>query len=491
MSDDVVGKTVAQLGALLCHRKLSPVELLQACLSRVEALDDRVHAFTSLFPDSALERARKAEAEIAAGDWRGPLHGIPIPVKDGFEVAGSPSAWSSNLFAPPAPADVARYTPAEDATVVARLRDAGAVVFGKTAIRQAGEWSEDAKAGESLLPRNPWNLDHSVGGSSSGSAAGVAAGFFPATVGEDTGGSTRLPAAYCGITGLRPTQGRISRRGSFEMSWQMDMPGPMAWTAEDCALVLRAVAGRDPRDPLSAHAPVPDYGRAIEEKPNGLRACLLTDLTDAPYVSSEVNRAVHESVRVLEKLGVVVESRSIPILELSVPVFRILIDTATAGGNQARLRTQPEAYSRTARVRALTGSVLPSALVTKAERARLVIRQAVLDLLREYDVLLSPTAPGPAPPAVQASKPIESKAQAAIQLSAGRQTLSAFSLAGVPALSVPCGFSGSGLPLGLQIVGRPFDEGTLLRVGHAFQQATEWHSRRPELSPSISKAVAV
>lgn len=467
--EDLAFLGAVKLATLVREKRLSPVELVETYLERIDRLDGRLRAYIMVCREDALEAARKAEAAVARGEALGPLHGVPIAVKDQFHTRGILTTVGSRILA--------SFVPEEDATVVARLKAAGGILLGKLNL------TEFAFGGTVHFPfgqpRNPWHLEHDPGSSSSGSGVATAAALCAASLGEDTGGSIRSPASWCGVVGIRPTWGRVSRHGCFPLSWSMDTAGPLTRTVEDCALLLRLIAGYDPKDPLSSRRPVPDYSAGLTGEVRGLRVGVIRGLTFSPDTDSEVRNAVLEAAALLEKLGAEVEEISLPLLPLAGAVFMALADSEGAGLHQAWLRSRAADYDQGTRRRLLTASLLPSAVYHQAQRARALIRQQILEALRQVDLLLCPTSPRPAPLIADSAAPITSKEEAARRFFTRRSYTTPFSLAGVPALSVPCGFTASGLPIGLQLAGRPFDEATLFRVGHAYEQETTWHLSRP------------
>jgi aspartyl-tRNA(Asn)/glutamyl-tRNA(Gln) amidotransferase subunit A len=367
--------------------------------------------------------------------------------------------------------------PREDAPVVTRLRNAGAILVGKLNLTEfALGGTHDFPFGQ---PRNPWNLEHDPGGSSSGSGIAAAAALTGVCLGEDTGGSVRSPAAWCGTVGLRPTWSRVSRRGVFPLCWSMDAVGPLTRTVEDAALVLRVIAGRDEQDPTTSRRPVPDYARALTGDVRGIRIGLIVELTER--AEPEVRAAVETATTLLARNGAEIDRVSLPLLDRAGAVFMALADSEGAGLHHAWLRTRAAEYDRGTRRRLLTASLVPAAAYHQAQRARALIRAAVSEALARHDLLVLPTAPTAAPPIAAGRDPIASREDAARRFFTRRAYGSPASLAGTPAISVPCGFTATGLPIGFQIVGRPFDEPSVLRVAHAYERATDWHRRRPPL----------
>ena len=458
MSDEIAYATIAELGARYRKRDLSPVEVTQALLARIEKLDPILHAFVTLTADSALAEARSAEEALRRGDAR-PLLGIPVAHKDIYLTRGVRTTGGSALLAD--------WIPDQDATCVRRWGAAGTVQLGKLITHEFAFGLQFP--GHRFPPaKNPWNLDHIPGGSSSGSGAALAAGLVTGATGSDTGGSIRGPAAFCGIVGLKPTYGRSSRAGVLTLSWTLDHTGPMARTVQDCAFLLQPLAGYDPADPASSRAPVDDYvaplGRDIRGLKIGVpRAYFLED------VDAEVARAFEEALEALRRLGAEVRDVQIPSLRGAHSFLLILMAEAYAY-HERDLREHPELYGEVLRERILAGALVTASEYTQAQRIRSEICRETAEVLKTVDVLASPTALKPATPFAQALDP---------EFAFPKSNMAPFNLTGLPTLALPCGFSASGLPLSFQLSGRPFEEATVLRAGHAYEQATTWHTRRP------------
>jgi aspartyl-tRNA(Asn)/glutamyl-tRNA(Gln) amidotransferase subunit A len=474
MAEELGFLTIAEAARLIERKELSPVELTTALIRRAEALDPQLNAYLMLTGERALDQARSAEQEIAAARYRGPLHGVPFGLKDIYSTAGIRTTGHSKTCI---------YTvPATDATTVRKLYDAGAVLTGKLATH------EFAHGGPSFdLPwppaRNPWNRDHFTGGSSSGSGAAVAAGFVPAALGSDTGGSIRGPAALCGIVGLKPTYGLVSRSGVYANSFSFDHAGPMTWTVEDCAIVLQAIAGHDPQDPASAARPVPDYRAALAGDIKGLRIGIVRHLHEQDCrVSPEVSAALNEGFGVLRSLGATLgEARLRPALDYYDVKVTIAESELLAVHEQA-LRTRPGDFGED-----FLGRVLPAVLISsrdyiQAQRERRRILAEMAPVYADFDVLVTATAGGPAPP-LGSWRTIEFWRRASLT--------TPFNVTGGPALAQCIGFSNNGLPLSMQIVGRPFDDATVLRVAHVYEKATPWRANRPKLDPNAPFSTAL
>ena len=471
MSDDTLYLGAARQAALVRERKLSPVELVRGYLERIDRLDGRLHAYITVTREAALAAAKRAEDAVIAGAALGPLHGVTFAVKDQFNTRGVLTTAGSRLMA--------GHVPDHDATVVARLTAAGGVLLGKLNL------TEFALGGTIKYPfgqpRNPWNTDHDTGGSSAGSGSATAAALCAVSLGEDTGGSVRSPASWCGVAGHRPTWGLVSRHGCVPLAWSLDAPGPLGRTVEDCALVLQLIAGHDPDDPLTTRRTVPDYRAALTGDVRGLRVGVIRELTSGDETDPEMRDGVLAASRVLASLGAMVEEVSLPLLPRAGAAFMALCDSEGAARHLTTLRSRPSDYDEGTRRRLLTAALLPAGLVHKAQQARAKIRAQIVHALARHDVLVAPTSPRPAPTIANYTAPITSKAQAITHFFTRRSFPTPASLAGTPALAVPCGFSKAGLPLSLQIIGRRFEDATVLRAGHAYEQATDWHTRRPEI----------
>jgi aspartyl-tRNA(Asn)/glutamyl-tRNA(Gln) amidotransferase subunit A len=461
--------TIAEAARLIKRKELSPVELTTALIRRAEALDPQLNAYLLPTFDRALAQARAAEGEIAAGRYRGPMHGIPFALKDIYATAGIRTTGHSRTCID--------TVPNFDATTVGKLYEAGAVLTGKLATH------EFAHGGPSFdLPwppaRNPWNREHFTGGSSSGSGAAVAAGFVPAALGSDTGGSIRGPAALCGIVGLKPTYGLVSRYGVYTNSFSFDHAGPMTWTVEDCAILLQAIAGYDPNDPASAAHPVPDYRAALTGDIKGLRIGVVHHLheEDCP-VSAEVAMALQRAFGVLRSLGAVLGEVRLRPAQDYYDVKVTIAESELLAVHERVLRTRPGDFGED-----FLGRVLPAVLIgardyVQAQRERRRILTEMAPVYADWDVLVTATAGGPAP---------RLDAWRTIQFWQRPSLTTPFNVTGGPALAQCIGFSRSGLPLAMQIAGRPFADATVLRVAHAYEQATEWRRHRPALNPAAS-----
>ena len=464
MSDSELGFLgIAELGPRLAARSLSPVELCQALLRRCERLEPTLNAFVTLEPERILAEARRAEQEHRAGRARGPLHGVPIAVKDLCWTRGERTTGGSKVLAD--------FVPDEDASVVARLRAAGAIVFGKT---NTPEFAYGPLNAYHYGPsRNPWDPGRFTGGSSMGSAAALAGGLVPGAIGSDTGGSIRGPAHWSGVTGLMPTYGRVPLRGVVPLATSLDHVGPMTRSAYDAALLLQVLAGHDPLDPTSVDVPVPDFARQAVQPATGLRVgvprgFLWEQL--APGIGEAVEGALDE----LRRLGLSVEDVALPEWESAADAGPILIRSEAATEYRRVLAERPEDLIPEVRERLEAGMRTSAVEYLEARRAGDRFAHALRRHLDDLDVLALPGRPQTAPRMDGSGRLLE-------PLSPRNYTVP-LNYPGVPALTVPCGFDGQGLPIGIQLVGRHWAEGTLLALAHTYQQATDWHRRRPPLA---------
>jgi aspartyl-tRNA(Asn)/glutamyl-tRNA(Gln) amidotransferase subunit A len=461
MSDELAFATLAEIGARYRRRALSPVELTRELLGRIERLDPTLHAFVTVTAERALADARAAEAALDRGGAASPLCGIPVAYKDIYATRGIRTTAGSALLAD--------WVPEDDATCVTRLSHAGCVMLGKLITHEFAFGIQFP--GHRFQPaKNPWNLEHMPGGSSSGSAAALAAGLVHGALGSDTGGSIRGPAAFCNIVGLKPTYGRVSRAGVITLSWTLDHTGPMARTVEDCALLLQALAGHDPADPASSREPVGDYVTPLDQGIRGLRV----GVPRAYFfegVDTEVEKAFEQSLATLRDLGATVTDVEIPSIQASWAFLAILMAEAFAY-HERDVRAHPERYGDVLRERLLAGGLILGSEYVQAQRLRSRLHAEMLSVLGRVDALATPTTPKPAPTFAAVWDP---------SVGFPRSNMAPFNMAGLPTLALPCGFTSSGLPLSLQITGRPFDEATVLRVGRAYERATEWHRRHPRI----------
>jgi len=456
--------SAGDLSRLIQSKEVSPVEATEAYLDRIGSLDHRFNSYLTVMREQALADAQQAEEDIASGQHKGPMHGVPVAVKDQFWSKGVRSTGGSRILAD--------FVPDEDATVIANLRKAGAVVLGKTNMT---EFAITGFSHRYATPRNPWNTDSYTGGSSSGSGAATAAYLCATSLGEDTGGSIRFPATWCGLVGLRPSWGLVSRYGVMRGVWSMDTVGPISRTVEDAAITLGAIAGHDPKDRYSSTAPVPDYRQALGGDLNGLKIGVITEFMESDLVEPKVRQTVSESFATLGELGATVEEVSVPLSMDAGVASAVLLAVEPALAQQDWIKDQLQDYGHDVRILLLTGSLLPAQAYYKAQKLRTMLRQQVLDVLEKYDVLVLPTSGKSAQPLEQ-DPPVTSK-ETASRLAFLFTRI--FNLASCPAMSVPCGFDDRGMPVGLQIGARPGAEETIFKVAHAYEQATAWHTMRP------------
>lgn len=459
---DIALMPIAEQSKLIASKQLSPVELTQVYLDRINGdLGKKIDAFLLLTPERAMADAKKAETEIAQGKNRGPLHGIPMAHKDNYDTAGIVTTGNSAIYE--------HRVPTKDATTITKLTEAGAGLLGKLKMHEFASAGPETSLG--LMPHNPWNLEYSPGGSSSGSGAGVAAGLMAASLGSDTGGSVRGPAANNGIVGLKATYGRVSRAGVIPLSWSQDYPGPLTINVEDNALLLQAIAGYDPADQHSANVPVPNYTEHLKDGVKGLRVGVLRE----QYLSSgnaDGIAATEKAIEVFKSLGAVISDITIPSAAHASLAWLIITQSEMFGYHHDNLRTHPELLGDLFRQRLYFASLLVNADYIRAQQMRSRIRREITAAFENVDIMLTPMG-GPA----AKDGPGE---RHGILLGGGATNM--FSNAGVPAMSVPCGFSAEGLPLGLQIAGRAFDEATLFRAAYAYEDAAGFKNQRAPLA---------
>jgi aspartyl-tRNA(Asn)/glutamyl-tRNA(Gln) amidotransferase subunit A len=459
--------SVAAVARRIRAGEISPTEAVTESLGRIERLDGTLNAFIAVRAEEALAEAAELERQK---DRRGPLHGVPVAVKDVIDVAGARTTAASRILAD----NVA----AEDATVVRRLRSAGAVVVGKLNTHEFafGATTTSPHFGPA---RNPWDTERICGGSSGGSGAATAAGLVPGSLGTDTGGSVRIPSCLCGVTGMRPSSGRVSNRGVVPVSWTFDTVGPLGRTAEDCALLLEAIAGHDPADPTTARAPVPPYATGLAEGVDGLRVGVVEHLLEDGTVIPGVAAAVEDAVGELSRLGAVVERADCRFVRRAEVVQQLVMLPEAAEAHLPWLRTRLAEYGPDVRGRLLAGLLLPASAVVTGQRARRALAEEAAPLLQRFDLLAAPAMPVTAPRIGEDTVRVGGREipyrLALIPFN------SPWSCLGLPVVTVPCGLV-DGLPVGLALVGRRFDDVTVLRAAHAYQQTTDWHERRPPIA---------
>jgi len=479
--------TIHELQEKLKKKEISSVELTESTLKRIADIDEKIHSYITVCRETALEEAKKADAQRRRKGSHSPLLGIPIAIKDIFVTQGILTTCASKILN--------NFVPPYDATVVKKLKAAGAVTLGKTNMDEFAMGSSNENSAFAIT-RNPWKLDCVPGGSSGGSAAAVVADECIAALGTDTGGSIRQPAAYCGIVGIKPTYGRVSRFGIIAFASSLDQVGPLTKDVTDCALMLEAIAGYDPSDSTSLDCPVPPYSTALKKKSKGLKIGIPKEYF-IPGTQPEVEGAVMEAIRVIEKTGVEIVKVSLPHTEHAVAVY-YLIATAEASSNLARydgmkygyrkqaknltetyLKSREHGFGPEVKRRIMLGTYALSAgyydaYYLKAQKVRRLIKEDFDEAFKSCDVIVTPTAP------TTAFK-IGEKTEDPLQMYLSDIFTNSLNLAGLPGLAMPCGFDSKGLPIGLQIIGKPLDEATILRVAYAYEQATDWHKRKPSL----------
>jgi aspartyl-tRNA(Asn)/glutamyl-tRNA(Gln) amidotransferase subunit A len=452
---DLAGLTIQQASDLLRRKGATPVELTEACLNRIERLNPRINAFITVTSEQALAQAHEMAAEQRSGKWRGPLHGIPIALKDNIDTAGIRTTAASELFTD--------RIPTEDSEVARRLKNAGAILLGKTNLHEFAYGTSSAVTYFGAV-HNPWALDRVPGGSSGGSAAAASADLCLGSLGTDTGGSVRIPASFCGVVGFKPTYGRVSCRGVIPLSWTLDHVGPICKTVEDAALMLDAIAGYDPQDPASADVPVPSYTRALTLPVAKLRL----GVPRSPYfegLDSGVQKAVETAIGVLAKLTSGARDVTLP------PANGLNLIGPEAYAYHAKwISESPNLYQSATRAILQRSADSKAPAYADALHRVYLLRREIRKAFVSVDLLITPTMPLP---------PVQIEGSSA-QTPTTRNT-APFDVYGLPTISLPCGFTSAGLPIGLQISGAPFAEPTVLALAHAYEQASAWHTQRPSL----------
>jgi Asp-tRNA(Asn)/Glu-tRNA(Gln) amidotransferase A subunit family amidase len=450
--------TATEASAQIRAGTLSPVELTETVLARIDRLDPIIESYVDVYAEDARAQALQAEAAVRRGDRLDPLHGIPVALKDLYDMASRPTLCGSAVRD--------GHCADEDSAVTSLLRAAGAILIGKTVTH------EFAFGVVSAPTRNPWDINTIPGGSSGGSAAAVSAGLCLAAMGTDTGGSIRIPAGLTGLVGLKPTFGRVSKRGVAPLSWSLDHTGPITRTVADAALVFQSIAGYDPADPDAVDAPETDVLAGLDGGAAGLRIGVPTNFFfDA--VTPEVGDAVHAALEVLAGAGATLVDVAVPDVELTAELVATIVGVEAALIHQEEMRSRSQDYTEDTRHRLAGGALIAGTAYVDALHRRRRVAAGLRAAMSDVDVLATPTLPVTAPPYGSAPgevMPVLSRLTAPLNA------------AGLPALALPCGFGSNGLPISLQLVGRPFDEATVLRVGHAFQQRTDWHTKQPPLT---------
>ena len=473
---DLAELTIEDTAVAIGRGELSPVEITELMLARIERLNPELVAYVTVSRDEALEDARAAEAEIRDGKYRGPLHGIPLSIKDNIATRGIRTTAGSKVLED--------CVPDYDATVVAQLREAGAVILGKTNMH---EW---ANGGTTINPfygttRNPWDMERIAGGSSGGSAAGLAASLCLGSIGTDNGGSVRNPASLCGTVGFKPTYGRISRFGHVpgEGGFSTNHLGVFSKTVRDCALILQAIAGKDPKDPNSADEPVPDYGDGLDAGIEGLRVGIVKDYFDR-YMTKAVREAFEEAQRQLESLGAKLVEVEVPHLDTTRFVWPCITRPENVVENLPYLTARPRDYSPRLLRQNIASMLIPADAYVAAQRIRRLLCREFDQVFEGADIIAAPTAAVPAPTIEESNRAVMIVDGEEIRLESPGVNFRSlfttpFNLTGLPALSVNCGFSAGGLPIGLQLVGPRFREERVLRAAYSYEQAAGWYRRTP------------
>ncbi len=468
-ASEICYASAGELSPLIKNKDVSPVEIIDAHLARIEATEPVLNSFITLLADESRAAARQAEQDIQRGNYRGPLHGIPVALKDLYNTAGVRTTSGSRLFD--------NFIPAEDCTVAARFRDAGAILLGKLNMHQFayGPTGENPDYGHM---HNPWNPEKISGGSSGGSGSATAAGQCTITTGSDTGGSIRIPAALCGIVGLKPTYGLVSRYGLTPLSWSLDHPGPMVRTVEDAALAMNVIAGHDHRDVASARVEIPDYTSALTNDVRGLRIGVPREYFDAP-LDPEVAQSVREALDLLESLGAVVNVVDLPMYNDTQAISTAILMAEASAYHQDLLARDGDKLYPPVRLRLEAGLFITAADYLRAQQGRTIFNNQARRLLDDVDLLAGPAQPITAPELL--AEKVQVGKQEIGTVAALTQYSRPYNLTGFPAIAIPCGFSSDGMPISLQLAGRSFDELTVLRAAHAYEQATDWHKRRPNI----------
>ena len=459
--------SAGDLSKLVQNKEISPVEIIEAHLTRIDATEPVLNSFITLLADEARGAALQAEKDIQAGRYKGPLHGIPVALKDLYNTGGVRTTSGSRIFD--------NFIPTEDCTVAAKFQQAGAILVGKLNMHPFayGPTGENLDYGHM---HNPWNPDMVTGGSSGGSGSAAAAGQCTITTGSDTGGSIRIPAALCGIVGLKPTYGLVSRHGLTALSWSLDHPGPMTRTVEDAAITMNVIAGHDPKDVASAKVDIPDYTSALTGDIKGLRIGIVKEYFETP-LDPQVRKAVMDAIGLLESMGAEVKEVSYPMFNQSQAISSTVLMSEATAYHRDLLEKDGHQIYEPVRQRLEAGLFISAAEYLRAQQARTIFDNQGRRLLDDVDLLAGPTEPVTAP-RIMASKVMAGEQEVGV-VGALTQYTRPYNINGFPAISVPCGFSDENMPIGLQLAGKPFDELTVLRAAHAYERATDWHTRRP------------
>ena len=469
MAEVLIARPIHELAPLLEKKEISPVELFNEAMERIHRLQPKLNSFITITEEEARKAATEAESEIRKGRYRGPLHGIPISIKDLFATRGIRTTAGSKVLA--------KWIPDYDATAVAHLQQAGVVLVGKTNMHEFayGVTNENPHFGPA---RNPWDPTRIPGGSSGGSAAAVGSFQCAASLGSDSGGSIRTPAAVCGVVGLKPTYGRASRYGAIPLAWSLDHVGPLTKSVEDAAIMLAAIAGPDPMDPSSSSRPIPDYRKDMRASIRGLRLGVARQYF-SENVDTEIQKLVSAAIRQMEGMGATLVEVDIPALENCAAMEAHITLAEATSYHEPYLKKQADDYGPGVRINLEAGRYLFATDYVKSQRARTLLKRNFNEAFKWAEVIVSPTLP--ALPPLVGEVWVKSGDLREHVIDAFLRFNIPYDLTGLPAISVPCGFSSAGLPIGLQIAGRAFEESTILRFAHAYEQSTDWHLARPTL----------
>ena len=468
--DELLNLSLTEAASKVRTREVSPVDLVRAAVLRIRATDDVLRSYITVFEEQALQIAKAAEIMVAAGHNLGPLHGIPIALKDNIALRGTRTTAGSKVLGD--------WLPDADASVAERLRRAGAIFVGKTNMHEFA-WGGTSANPHYGTVRNPWNIERFPAGSSGGSGVAVAARSCFGAVGTDTGGSIRLPSAINGVTGIRPTYGRVSNHGIIPLAWSMDTAGPMTRTVEDCALMFGVMAGHDPKDPTTAARPGADYSAGLSGGVRGLRIGVVPGYF-FHHVQPPVRDAVQAALATFESLGAQLVEIEIENIHGNISAQLTIESAEPSTYHQRWLRERPQDYGDDVRALLEVGELLLATHYLQAQRYRTLLRNEFINAFRKVDAFVCPTLPFTATKLGATTVVIENGVEEDM-LSAIMQFTGIASLTGLPALNVPCGFDADGMPIGMQLIGRPFDEATLFRMGNAFQMASAFHLRAPSL----------
>ena len=474
--------SIADQAKLIEQKKISPVDLVQLYLKRIEKWDGVLHSWITVCGEHALKQAKQAETDIAKGNYRGPLHGIPFGAKDQIATGDIPTTMAS-IIQPD-------FGEGMTATAVGKLEDAGAILLGKNNMHEFGKGSSvNFHFGE---PKNPWNLEREPSHSSTGSGISVSAGLVSTSLGEDTGGSIRGPSWANGVVGIRPTFGRVSRHGGIMYSWSQDTIAPITRTVADNALVLHAIAGHDPKDPLTSNRPVPDFTKSFSPDLKGIKIGLVREISIGQELHPDVAAMLDQALDVLKSLGATIEEVSLPKAKYAIPLQWLSSDADVASMFVRKwLRKDWDKFDVGTRTRIAAAALIPAAVYARAMRGRALVRREVLNTFSTYDALIGLMNFVPPLKLEDSVEKIDSEGDIATRMFKSRRICTyPFSVANVPAMSIPSGFTDEDVPMAIQIAAKPFDEAMMYRIGHAFEQATKWHTRHPDLEKTVGPALA-